>query len=394
MTAKKSSPPSQSTTPRVAGLVDTATTWGRGIITGIHNYSRKQRGWRLFIEARGVEERLILPRGWQGEGIIARVGAPEMARRLHRQHIPVVNVSSIQLRGPEFPRVTNDVKCVARLAFEYFLDRGYKHFAYLSLRGLEYVSRQRDAFVRAAADAGFDCAVHGIKANAGFQSPDWNLKLDKLGGWLKSLPKPVGILTWSSGREVIHACEIAGIRVPEEVALLNGSEDELLCECSPIPLSGVQAAYQEIGYEAAALLDRLMHGAPPPEKPRFIAPVRVITRQSTDTTAISDRALIAALAFIRENAARPILVGDVAAHAGISRRVLERRFTETLGRTPGGYIAGLRLDHVKTLLIETDLSIDEVAERCGFGSPEYMTYVFRTELDTTPLRYRRELRGR
>ncbi|MFZ4776099.1 MAG: substrate-binding domain-containing protein [Terrimicrobiaceae bacterium] len=394
MNGKTSSPLALPPPSRVAVLVDTASTWGRGIITGIHNYSRKQRGWQMFIESRGVEETLLVPRGWHGEGIIARIGTPEMARRLRLQKLPVVNVSGIHLPGVEFPRVTNDVGEVARMAVQYFWDRGYKNFAYLSLRGLEYVVRQRDAFVSATAAAGFDCAVHGIRSNSGSQAPDWNLKLDKLGRWLKSLPKPVGILTWSGGREVIHACEHVGLRVPEEVAILSGSEDELLCECSPIPISGVEAACEQIGYEAAALLDRLMRGKPAPKSPRVIPPLRVITRQSTDTTAISDRALIAALGFIRENAAQPLLVDEVAAHAGISRRVLERRFQKTLRRSPAEQIAQERLAHLKAILVETDLPIHDVAKRCGFGSPEYMTYVFRTELGTTPLRYRRDSRGR
>ena len=394
MNQKKSTSFPRTKPTRVAVLVDTASTWGRGIITGIHNYSRKQRGWQLFIETRGTEEDLVIPRGWHGEGIIARIGTPEVARRLRRQKIPVVNVSGIQLPGPSFPRVTNDVEEVARMAVHYFLDRGYKNFAYLSLRGLDYVARQRDVYLEATREAGFDCAVHGIKANAGFQSSDWNLKLDELGRWLRSLPKPVGLLTWSGGREVIQACEQAGLRVPEEVALLSGTEDELLCACSPIPISGVEGACLQIGYEAAALLDRLMKGRPAPKSPQLIPPLRVITRQSTDTTAIADPALMSALAFIRNHVSEPILVDDVAAHAGVSRRMLERRFKVTLGRSPADHIAQERLAQVKEILVQTDLPINDVAERCGFGSPEYMTYVFRTELDTTPLKYRRDSRGR
>lgn len=380
--------------PRVAVLVDTATTWGRGIITGIHHYSRKHGGWHLYIEAKGAEEALLLPRSWQGEGIIARVGTPQQARHLARQRIPVVNVSGIQLPGPELPRVANDVEAVARLAARYFLDRGFRHFAYLSLRGLEYVARQRDAFVQAVTTAGFECAELGVKVQAGAQSPDWNLKLEKLGRWLSHLPKPVALLTWSGGREVIHACQKLGLRVPEEIALLNGSDDEFLSELSPIPVSGVQAAYEEIGYKAANLLDRLMHGSAAPKKAKLVAPVRVATRQSTDTLALSDPALIAALGFIRDNAARPIRVSDVAGKAGISRTALERRFAAVLGHPPAVHICRVRLDNVKKLLAETDLPIGELAAACGFGSPEYMTHVFRTEMGITPLRYRREIRGR
>ncbi len=104
--------------------------------------------------------------------------------------------------------------------------------------------------------------------------------------------------------------------------------------------------------------------------------------------------MASALTFIRENIAHPIHVGEVPAHAGLSRRVLERRFTGMLGRTPAVHIARARLDHLKELLAGTALPIASLAEKCGFCSPEYMTAIFRKETGTTPLRYRRESRGR
>ena len=380
--------------PRVAALVDTASTWGRGIITGIRNYSRTQRDWSLFVEVRDMNSPVVVPQGWHGEGIIARVSTPELALYLRSLQIPIVNVSGIQMEGLDIPRVSNDVEEAARMGVDYFLSRGYKNFAYLSLSGLSYIANQRQAFVEATTAAGLNCAFHSVEVNEGFQSADWNLKLDQLGIWLQSLPKPVCIFSWSGGREVIHACRQIGLRVPEEVAFLSGTEDELLCECSPIPISSVQAACQQIGYESAALLDKLMHGAVAPTETRFIPPLRVITRQSTDTTAISDPALISAIEFIRKNATQPIQVNEVATHVGLSRRVLERRFKNTLECTPAYYIAAARIALIKEILVETDLSIGEVAEKCGFATTEYMCYVFRTEVGTTPLRYRRESRGR
>lgn len=378
---------------RVAVLVDTATTWGRGIVEGIHRHARAQRGWQLFVEARGVNDDGILPRGWRGEGIIARIACEETKRKLRKLRIPTVNVSSIQLKGFEFPRVANDCEAVGRLAAEYFMDRGFHHFAYLLVHRLEYVARQCEAFRGMVNARGFACSVHGVQVHQGYQQPDWNLDLSRLAAWLVSLPKPVAILTWSGGREVIHACLKAGLRVPEEVSLLSGTEDELLCKCSPVPISGIQAACEEIGSEAAALLGKLMDGGGAPKMPRYIAPVRVVTRQSTDTIAIPDRALVAALEYIREHAASPIAIPEVARHAGISRRGLERRFMEVLGRTPVEHVTGIRLDHLKRLLVETDLAIADLAERCGFCSPEYMTYVFRKTMGLAPLRYRRERRG-
>ncbi len=361
MKAKRRLPPPNHI-PRVALLVDTSTDWSRRVISGIVQYVRVHDFWHLYVESRGTEEKIELPRGWQGDGVIARIGNQKLARNLHARGLPVVNVSAIQLPGSvEFPRVNTDVADTAQVAVNYFLERGFKNFAYLSLLGLEYAVRQQDAFVAAVEKAGGRCAVYGVKTHAGAQTPDWNLRIEKLGEWLRSLPKPVAILTWSGGREVIHACHAIGLRVPEEVALLSSSDD-FLCEASRVPISAVQPNAERIGREAAALLHRLMRGGKPPARPMLVPPLRVVTRQSTDTMAISDVALVKALSFIREKANKRIHVGEIAAHAGVSRRLLEQRFITTLGRTPAAQIRRTHLDRARMLLAETDLSIDQVAE--------------------------------
>ena len=160
-----------------------------------------------------------------------------------------------------------------------------------------------------------------------------------------------------------------------------------------MPISAVQAAAERIGQEAAALLHQLMRGGKAPSQPILVPPLRVVTRQSTDTLAISDVTLVKALSFIRENATKSIRVSEIARHAGVSRRLLEHRFMTTLGRTPAAQIRMTHLDRARTLLAETDLSIDQVAEASGFGSPEYMTFYFRRELKVTPLKFRRAAQG-
>jgi LacI family transcriptional regulator len=380
--------------PRVAVLVDTSTSWGRRLVTGINNYAREHGPWQLFVEARGLEERLQVPRGWRGEGIIARVGSRAMVRDLLAHRLPVINVSGISLPDANFPRVTTDMHGTTQLAVKHFVDRGFRHFAYFSLLGLPYVTPQQDAFIASLKEAGYDCAVHGVKHHAGAE-PDWNLDVAKLAEWLRELPKPVGILTWNadSGRQVIYAAHRARLQVPEEVALLSGSDDDLLCEVSLVPISAVLVATEQIGYRAAEVLDRLLRGRAAPKSPTLIPPVGIVTRQSTDTLAIRDRALALAMSFIRSNAAKPIQVDDVARHVGLSRRVLERRFAQVLDRTVAEEIRRVHFDRAKTLLVETNLAIPEVAEAAGFGTPEYFAYVFKREMGRTPLKYRKQIRG-
>jgi LacI family transcriptional regulator len=126
----------------------------------------------------------------------------------------------------------------------------------------------------------------------------------------------------------------------------------------------------------------------------MLKPLSIISRRSTDTLAIKDRALARALSFIRDSAARRIEVKDVAQQSGVSRRALEQRFMQVLQRTPASEIRRVHLERAKRLLEETDLSIPDVAEAAGYGSPEYMAGIFRNEVSTTPLKYRKQVRGR
>lgn len=381
--------------PRVAVLVDTSTTWGRQIHRGIHRFSLKNGPWHIFFEARGQEERIRVPTGWKADGVIARVGRADMAQELKALKVPVVNVSGIQLPGVDFPRVTTDLEASARMAAQHFINRGFRHFAYFTLEGLAYVTTHHRVFADAVAAAGCDFASFKTRPLTGAE-PDWNLDLAQLGDWIRSLPKPVAILAWnpSSAREIIYACHLSGILVPEEVAIMSGAEDELLCDALFMPISAVKPAGEQLGHEAARLLEALMQGRPVPEQPVMLEPLAVVARRSTDTLAIQDRALVRALSYIRENDSQRIGVKDVTRHSGVSRRALEQRFMQVLRRTPASEIRRVHLERAKRLLAETDLSIPDVAEASGYGSPEYMAGIFRSELQTTPLKYRKEIRGR
>lgn len=335
-----------------------------------------------------------MPAGWHGDGVIARVGSRELVRELNSLRLPVVNVSGIRVPESPFPQVCNDLKASARLAAEHFLERGFRHFAYFSLMGLEYIEEHQQAFERFVTAAGGDFHSIAAKTMAGAE-PDWSLDLAKLGQWLRGLVKPTAILTWnpSSAREVIYACQMAGILVPEEVAVLSGSDDDLLCDILQVPISGILVAAEQIGFEAARVLAGLMSGKGRTGKPIQVPARGVVTRQSTDTLAIKDEALARAVAFIRQTVPQPMQVRDVARHAGVSRRVLERRFVQILGRSPGEEIRRVQLERAKRLLEETDLPIPQVATAAGFSSPEYLAFTLRRQVGESPLRYRRSSRG-
>lgn len=380
--------------PCVAVLVDTSTGWGRGIVQGIVKFARLHGPWRLWVEPRGQSEWLRPPSGWTGDGVIARVSSRKMAGQLRALGCPVVNVSGIEISGVAWPRVTNDVDVGGELAGRYFLDRGFHHFAYCGWTQFAHVRRHHRAFAKVVRGSAGGCPVFSL-GTRNTATQGWVRQQARLADWLRQLPKPVAVLTWAlQGLSVLDACTAAGLRVPDEVAILCGDNDELLYEAATPPLSGIALPTEQIGYKAAEMLAQAMAGRPVPSEPVWVKPTHVVTRQSTDILAVQDLDLAAAIRFIRANAGRPIRVVDILRHVPLSRRTLERAFHQVLRRSPADEIRRVHLDRARQLLCDTDLTIPRVASLSGFGSPEYLSYAFKQAEGVTPLKYRSRVRGR
>jgi LacI family transcriptional regulator len=209
--------------------------------------------------------------------------------------------------------------------------------------------------------------------------------------WLRALPKPCGLMACNDarGRQVLNCCREVGVAVPDEVAVIGVDKDDIFCELSDLPLSSVILNTQQIGFEAAALLAKLMAGES--AGPSFIRvkPIGVMARQSTDVLAIDDRHIAAALKHIREHACDGLDVESLLRAVPLSRSVLERRFSQILGISPKAEILRVRLDRVCRLLSGSDLSLAEVAQKAGFEHPEYMSRIFKKKMGITPGEFRK-----
>ncbi len=382
--------------PRVALLVETSTTWGAGIVRGVMDYANEHGPWLIHLEPRGRYEKLTIPVGWSGEGLVARVTSQRLADQIAEAGVPAVNVSWYTIGDSPLPRCTSDERMTGRIAADHFLSRGFKHFAYCGpLHRPDYEDAVCDSFVTALDVEGYSCDIYRWR-NVGSDGRQWDERLSHLCDWLESLPKPVGLLTWNAvrGRQITEACRHAGIGVPEQVAVLGGERDELMSDASSPPLSTIDQSEYRVGQEAAKLLESLMKGDKPPRKPIVIPPGGVIERQSTDTLAIDDVQVAAALRYIHEHAHQPIQVEDVLDHVPLSRRLLEQRFKKLLDRSPAAEIRRVHLERAKRLLVETDLPIPRVAGASGFNQPEVFTRAFSKAFGMPPSTYRKVNRAR
>jgi|DewCreStandDraft_5_1066085.scaffolds.fasta_scaffold00003_59 LacI family transcriptional regulator len=376
---------------RVLLLVETSLASGRDILRGIARYVRERGDWALFHEPRGLDVQApSWLADWEGDGIIARVQSPLLARAVRATGLPAVDVLGL-VPAAGLPLVHVDDRAIARMAVEHLYERGFRHFGFYGLTEENWSLRRRDFFCQRVHELGGTVSVCEQPRHDG-DTARWTERERELLSWITSLPKPAGVMVCSDqrGLQFLEACRQAGVSVPDELAVIGVDNDDALCEIAFPPLSSVWPAHQRVGYEAAALLDRLMAGSTPPAEPVLVPPIGVVTRRSTDVLAIPDRSLARALQVIREQACRGLSVDDVAAAAGLSRSVLQRRFRAQLGRTVHQAILDVRIRRACQLLRETDLPIPEVAEQSGFKHQEYLGAVLKKRLGKTPAQIRRE----
>lgn len=371
---------------QVAILVRTSLGWGRQIMKGILAYASEAGPWHIWVNsnANSFDE---LPKGWRGDGVIARVASTQLATALNESGLPVVNVADNELEGFSAPCIRTDDRESTRLAAEHFVERGFCNIAFVGPQNNPNPIWFRKAFKEALSKYDLPCEVLVVEPD----DPDLQGSLIQ---WIHSLPKPVGILVWGHGygRAVVDSCMEAGIPVPHDVAVLSGSYDDLLSHACFPPLSGILSPTEQIGYKAAKMLDAMMQGEEVPHETTYLPPLGIMARLSTDTLAVEDPQLIKVVSYLRAHAFEPITMRDVLKEVPMARRSLERRFHQVFGRSPIDEIRRLRIDRARQLLAETDLPMQEIAEACGYATYNYLTHVFKQTTDLTPRDYRKKFR--
>jgi LacI family transcriptional regulator len=384
--------------PRIAVLVESTRAYGRGLLAGIASYVRQHDPWTLYWQERSLRDpppRWL--RGWDGDGIIARIATHELARTLRSLELPTVDLYG-WLPNDEWPSVRTDNMPVARLAADHLLERGFRHIAYCGFKGVNYSEERLPPFHQCIRDAGLPCHVYQYTrfpptADLAAREQQGVLYRNDLACWLAGLPRPIGILACNDicGQQVLNACRELGLLVPDQVAVLGVDNDDVLCNLSDPPLSSVDLNCTQIGFEAAALLARIMRGRKPPHRTIFVEPRSIVTRRSTDVLAIEDAEIAEVVRLIRARACSGLTVAELLESCSLSASSLERRFTHLLGRSPKAEIVRVRLQRVVELLADPELSLAAVAAQTGFKYPEYLSAVFKKKFGMSPGQYRRRV---
>ena len=384
--------------PKVALLLETSTEYGRGLLRGIVRYSRLHGPWSLYLAPGHLEQSLPRANFWDGDGIIGRVRTPEMARAVLATGLPFVasSLSELSPKGgrPALSEIRTNSAAIARMAAAHLLERGLRQFAFCGFADCPWSILREEVFARFLASHGYPCEERRIHLSNWMPCSNWIQSWEHeqpgVSKWLKSLPKPAGVMACNDacGRSVLEACAAAGLHVPDDVAVAGVDNDELLCELSNPPLSSVSLNLENAGYEAAALLDRLMAGRVKGRHVVSVEPVFVQTRRSTDVIAQDDPVVVKAIRFIRDHAAKPVSVPDVVEGTGTSRRTLERKFLRAVGYSILAEITRCRIERAKRLLLETRLPCCRVGQVAGFSSIKTFDRAFRQAERMTPKGFR------
>jgi len=391
--------PSPRKTPHVAIAYPVAVPWMALFARGVAEYADRHGGWNLTTSPptiTGSDEfalGIANLRGWPGDGVIAAVGDRAEAATARRLGVPVVNLAATS-QNVDLPRVMVDHYAMGKLAAEHLLDRGLRRLAYCGVAGRWYSQLRCDGFVRQARQVGVPCSV--------FESPpevnrrhNWQRRLAPLIDWLGKLQPPVGLLAVHDyrARIVVDECRRLGLRIPHDVAVVGLDNDPTICEFCQPTLTSVSRNAWRVGYEAAALLDRLMSGRAPEPYDTLIPPDGVVARQSTDTIAIDDPYVADAVHYIHDHLNKVFGVKQLVEASRVSRRELETRFKRMLACTPYDYLCRSRIEHARQLLSNAGaIKLQSVAMACGFSSVERMRLVFLRHTGQTPLDFRRAAR--
>jgi LacI family transcriptional regulator len=387
--------------PHVVILTSSIVKGLQEMLQGVLQYAQEHGPWRIYQqENRPWTYCLKDFKQWGCTGIIAAAHhSVEEARVIAAAGVPViVLLQPHPMHQPDyplfhFPCVIWDSIAIGRMAARYFLDRSFRQFGFVGdTYSATYWSREREhGFYEVLKEAGFEETFHKYGVCSELESQDWAVERPRMEQWLKSLPKPIAIFAPNDrrGKQVLDACLDAGISVPDEVSVLGVDNDEWICEAAVPNLSSIQCNPMLAGRQIAVHFARMLQGEPISKAEYSIAPIRVVTRQSTNWEAIPDRKIAKARTYIREHAENADLrVDAVAKFIGLSRRATEIRFRNAVGRTVREEIEHIRLKRVKALLIESDIQIVDVARRCGFASETHLGRIFKSRFNTTMNRFR------
>lgn len=379
----------------IAIQVETNRAHGRSMIEGIADYALLNTDWRLeSIDPKNLANIANIKRF---SGFIVRVMDDATAKELIKTKKPVIDTYGKSDAG-KIPFIRLDDRAISECAAKFFNEHKFTHYAFCGFPGLRFSEARGKAFKKAVADFGKSCIMYDGGGKVLEETSVRDERMDvcsdytALSRWAKSLPKPISVFCCNDMRafHFLKACNEAKIKVPQEVSVLGVDNDKVLCTFSNPPLSSIDTNSFALGQNAAKALDLMLSNtsclAP---MATLHKPAGVVERTSTDFYPTQTPWLSDALVYIRRHIGDGISANDVITHLGYSHTTVGKVFRRELGLSVQQEIIRYRRELACRLLIDTSLTAAEIADKCGYPSPQYFAHMFAAHFNTTPEKWRR-----
>jgi len=372
---------------RIGLVIDSSIENFRGALRGIAEFARTDKNWWLD-RYDATHNGLAQLTASQCSGFLLGTIDREVLGAATALTLPGVSVGA-PYPAPCLSTITHDDIAIGELGATYFLARQFQHFAYAARTGKQNDQRLV-GFERALTESHHTCSI--FDEPDGQQNPQ--KRDDALGAWLWDLPKPVALFCDCDERGwlVAEHCRRLNIAIPGQVALLGVDNDVTVCALTEPALSSIQTSAEQIGYLAAQRLAELLAGRSPVPAHVEVPPLRVVERRSTDTLIATDSIVVQAQRYMREKLREEHGVDTLCKALACSRRSLERRFQLATGMSPASMWTHFRVQEAQRLLMETDLTVELIADLCGFPDSRGLSGNFKRALGVTPTEYRRRAR--
>lgn len=374
-------------------LFDISEHYGRSLLKGIVKYSKEHGPWlfcrmplyyRETLKMKGI---IKFAKDWGAHGIIGQLYNDKGVQTALNAGLHLIGEDFTE-RFTEIPNITGGYKEAGKMGAEYFLQKGFKNFAFYGYTNIVWSRERLEGFQQHLHTKGYPVFNFDQKQMPGRGL--WYYQPSELSEWLKSLPKPIAIMACDDDKaqHITEACNQAGINIPEEVAVLGVDNDEMTCSLSDPPISSINLDTEKGGYEAAYLMDQMIHKKIRMPYDIFVKPTHIVTRQSTDIISANDQDIVKSLKYIHQHIDDKINVAQVLKEVPLCRRSFEKRFKETTGSSVYKYIYHLKIQKFAERLLETDNSIFEISLELGFTMSNNIARQFKQIKGCTPTEYR------
>jgi LacI family transcriptional regulator len=381
--------------PRVIFLTDLTEEYAKNLLKGIVRYSKKHEPWVLckmpfsYRVEHAVEGVLAWAKEWKADGIIAQFYNTDNVG-IFKENGIVAIAQDFKSRFTDIPNITGAHRLTGRMGADYFIRKGFKHFAFYGFKDIVWSYERCEGFLE-------EIDKNRLSRNFyEYQNTDfkelWYYESAPLIAWLKDLPKPVALMACddNQGHHIAEVCRQCGIKIPEEIAVLGVDNDEAVCTLSDPPLSSINQAVEKGGYETARLMDQMIKNPTDPYEDVVVYPTHVITRQSTDSYATNDKHISTILHYIHRNTDKKLRIDEITQLVPLSRRLLENRFKQETGLPIYTYIMNLRIERLAHHLLESEAPIAEITDEMGFSDYKNIARQFNRIKGCTPSEYRKQ----